>query len=75
MTRLSPALELALFAPVPNSRCRVACRVCGASGLAGGLWQRPHVRGHAPCPTCGKQLTVKLDHHPRKHARCPGSPS
>jgi hypothetical protein len=69
--RLSPAVEARLFLPVAHSR-RVACAVCGALGIPGGLWQRPHLRGHSPCLDCGKQLTVKLDHHPRVHARCPG---
>jgi hypothetical protein len=50
---------------------RVACGVCDARGFPDGAWQDPHRRGHAPCPRCGRQLTVKLDGTPRVHTRCP----
>lgn len=71
----SPEVERRLFRPISAHSIKVACVVCGSTGLPGGRWQRTHRRGHAPCLDCGQQLTVKMDHQPRKHARCPGRPT
>lgn len=59
-----------LFEPVPESHVgRVRCTACGSTGFetGGRGWQRAHVRGHTPCPGCGRPMTHNLDGRPRKH--------
>lgn len=36
-------------------------------------WANSCLRGHAPCPRCGKQLVVLRNGHPRTHPRCPST--
>jgi len=59
------------FHQAPNWSNRWVCNICETRGLPGGKWMETHRRGHAPCPRCGRQLTVKLDGTPRVHTRCP----
>jgi hypothetical protein len=61
-----------LFEPLWGSIRKVRCIACGATGYDGDRWQDAHRRGHAPCPKCGKMLTVRLDGSPRTHTGCPG---
>jgi hypothetical protein len=64
-------VERRLFPWVPTASCKVQCAVCGRRGYPGGAWQNPHRKGHAPCPDCGKQLTLLANGTPRFHTRCP----
>jgi hypothetical protein len=52
---------------------RVRCSVCGRVGwnTNGRGWQAICKRGHAPCPKCGRQMSVLKDGSPRSHPRCP----
>jgi hypothetical protein len=62
-----------LFEPMPNSQ-KVICTECGATGYDVDhprSWQHAHRRGHAPCPRCGKVLTLLVNGKPRTHVRCP----
>ena len=56
-----------LFEPNGGYSGKVRCTVCGTEGYPNCPWQQPHIQGHAPCPDCGRQLTVKQDGTPRKH--------
>ena len=38
-------------------------------------WSVACLRGHSPCPWCGRQLTLRMDGTPRVHARCPERPA
>lgn len=78
--RAFPRVDAGLFSePTPltwswNARPRggkVTCLVCDRKGYMGGAWMEGCRRGHAPCPLCGRMLTVLLDGSPRMHARCP----
>lgn len=62
-----------LFFRPDTSRGKVECRVCGVRGWPtdGDGWQRAHLRGHGPCPKCGKVVTLTRSGTPRPHARCP----
>jgi hypothetical protein len=66
---------MSLFAPLEGSRTgKVQCTVCGATGYdwdGKKSWKNAHLRGHAPCPLCGKQLTLLMNGAPRTHSRCP----
>lgn len=57
------------------------CDVCGREGYgdphaksAYGHWSDSCRNGHAPCPWCGKQLSLRQDGTPRVHTRCPSRP-
>lgn len=53
---------------------KVRCTVCGATGYdydGSRSWKNAHRRGHAPCPRCGKPLTLLQNGRPRTHGRCP----
>jgi hypothetical protein len=57
----------------PHSE-RIRCRVCGATGYDVNhkrSWKRAHLRGHAPCPHCGKPMSLMTNGKPRTHTRCP----
>lgn len=75
--------EVTFDHPTPLSR-KVACSVCGATGYglvtANGLdpgynftpWQQKCLRGHAPCPDCGRWMSLRKDgRSPTTHTRCP----
>lgn len=62
------------FHAAGNWSNRWVCDTCEVRGLPHGKWMETHRRGHAPCPRCGRQLTVKLDGTPRVHTRCPNRP-
>jgi len=58
---------------------RIRCVVCGSIGYdvdGPKSWKNAHLRGHAPCPRCGKPLSLRQDGKPRTHGTCPrGKPS
>lgn len=37
-------------------------------------WAKSCLRGHAPCPWCGRDLSLRQDGTPRVHTRCPERP-
>lgn len=51
------------------------CTVCGRDGYGSPTgpspWSESCRRGHAPCPDCGRILSIRIDGQPRRHARCP----
>ena len=55
----------------PGRSIRIRCSICGREGYPGGRWMEACERGHAPCPDCGKQLSLLANGSPRTHARCP----
>ncbi len=63
------------FAPVGGRSGKLACTVCGRRGYPPSTpersWQAACLRGHLPCPDCGKPLAVLKNGSQRKHGRCP----
>lgn len=57
-----------LFVPNgPHSR-KIKCRVCGRNGypvFGGRSWTERCLRGHAPCPHCGRMNYLRKDGTPR----------
>lgn len=66
-----------MFEPCGGRSVRVRCKVCGTVGhdvllsLWPRCWKAQHLRGHAPCPKCGKQVPLLLNGNPQVHTRCP----
>lgn len=71
-------LSIPIFIPVGNCSRKVECIFCGARGYDVSerrpSWKAAHLRGHAPCPDCGKMLSLKINGLPRRHGRCPTIP-
>lgn len=64
------------FEPVGDLSNKVKCVDCGAQGYDVDetyphSWKRIHLRGHAPCPRCGRQLPLLISGTHRTHRRCP----
>ena len=54
------------------------CTICGREGHGTANdpypWADSCRRGHAPCPDCGRMLSIRLNGQPRRHTRCPNRP-
>ncbi|ACZ29621.1 hypothetical protein Xcel_0582 [Xylanimonas cellulosilytica DSM 15894] len=54
------------------------CNICGREGYGNDqgpyVWHKSCLRGHSPCPWCGRQLALRIDGTPRVHSRCPERP-
>jgi ribosomal protein S14 len=67
------------FELCPKSiRGRIRCKECGVEGYdvdSENSWKKTHLRGHAPCRWCGKQLSLLRNGKPRTHTLCPKRPA
>ena len=55
----------------------VVCHTRGYGPIEGKFrspWVETHLRGHSPCPWCGRQQTLRKDGTPRVHSRCKERP-
>lgn len=73
-----------LFESAGPHSIKLRCRICGRTGyetrngLTGEIvnrhsWQLTCMRGHRPCPRCGRMLSVLRNGSARTHGRCPVS--
>lgn len=62
---------MATFTPVGGRSVKLRCDECGASGYDtnGNGWMARH-DAHAPCPRCGRILTLSANGRPRRHVGC-----